>query len=49
MTDFLIQLANGNPAEDFAGYAANRFGRCRALMAEPAFAAHLEAVRNGPA
>lgn len=44
----LIQHANGNPAEDFWAYATNRFGRCRALMATPAFAAHVAAVRRGP-
>jgi len=45
----LIQLANDNPADDFRAYAANRFRRCKALMATPAFAAHLAAVRAGPA
>ena len=44
----LIQLANENPVEDFAAYAANRFRRCMALMRDPAFAGHLEAVRRGP-
>jgi thiamine kinase-like enzyme len=43
----LIQLANLNPADDFAAYAANRFRRARALMRTPAFAGHLEAVRQG--
>ncbi len=43
----LIQLANGNPADDFRAYAENRFARCRALMATPAFAQHVEAVRRG--
>jgi len=43
----LIQLASDNPAEDFRAYADGRFARCKALMAEPAFAAHLEAVRRG--
>ena len=45
----LIQLANANPADDFAAYAATRFARCRALMAAPAFAGHLAAVAAGPA
>lgn len=45
----LIQLANGNPADDFRAYADGRFARCKALMAEPAFARHLAAVRAGPA
>ena len=40
----LIQLANGNPADDFRAYAETRFARCKALMAEPAFARHLAAV-----
>lgn len=34
----LIQLANGNPADDFRAYADGRFARCRALMATPGFA-----------
>jgi thiamine kinase-like enzyme len=40
----LIQLANGNPADDFRAYADNRFARCRTLMATPEFAHHLRAV-----
>ena len=40
----LIQHADGNPAEDFAAYAAARFARCRALMAGPDFARHLAAI-----
>jgi thiamine kinase-like enzyme len=43
----LIQLANDNPADDFQAYANTRFARCKALMAEPAFAGHVEAVRLG--
>jgi thiamine kinase-like enzyme len=43
----LIQHANNNPAEDFMAYAENRFARCRKLMAEPGFAAHLAAVHAG--
>ena len=43
----LIQLANDNPAEDFRAYAVGRFERCKALMATPAFAAHVSAVRAG--
>jgi thiamine kinase-like enzyme len=43
----LIQLANANPADDFRAYAETRFARCRALMADPAFAGHLAAVRAG--
>ncbi|MFT3670760.1 phosphotransferase [Aestuariivirga sp.] len=40
----LIQHANKNPADDFAAYALNRFNRCKALMAKPAFARHLAAI-----
>lgn len=46
----LIQLANANPAEDFAAYAQGRFNRCRALMATPDFSAHLAVLhQNGSA
>ncbi|MCR8726171.1 choline/ethanolamine kinase family protein [Frigidibacter sp. ROC022] len=44
----LIQLADGNPAEDFRAYADNRFARCKALMGQPDFARHLAAIRRGP-
>lgn len=40
----LIQLAGGNPADDFRAYADGRFARCKALMAGPEFAHHLRAV-----
>jgi thiamine kinase-like enzyme len=43
----LIQHANQNPADDFWSYAVNRFRRCRALMGDPAFGPHVEAVRRG--
>lgn len=43
----LIQHANGNPVDDFWAYAANRFERCKRLMAEPDFTRHLDAVRRG--
>ena len=43
----LIQHADGNPAEDFWAYATGRFDRCKALMNDPAFAAHVAAVRAG--
>lgn len=43
----LIQLANGNPADDFRAYADGRFARCRALMSTPEFTRHLAAVRAG--
>ena len=43
----LIQLANQNPADDFRAYADNRFARCRALMASPAFEGHVKAVSQG--
>jgi thiamine kinase-like enzyme len=41
----LIQLSDGNPADDFRAYAEGRFARCRALMQSPGFAGHLEAIR----
>jgi thiamine kinase-like enzyme len=44
----LIQLTDGNPAEDFRAYADGRFARCRALMAEPGFAAHLRSIGGLP-
>ena len=40
----LIQYANKNPAEDFSAYAANRFNRCKALMATPEFSRHIATV-----
>ena len=43
----LIQLANGNEAEDFWAYATGRFARCKALMADPAWDGHLAAVAAG--
>lgn len=43
----LIQHANKNPVEDFWAYSINRFERCKALMATPDFARHVEAVRKG--
>jgi thiamine kinase-like enzyme len=43
----LIQHADNNPAEDFWAYATGRFNRCRTLMQDPAFNAHVAAVRAG--
>ncbi len=43
----LIQLANKNPVEDFRAYADGRFARCKALMADPSFPEHVDAVRQG--
>lgn len=43
----LIQHADNNPAEDFWAYATGRFDRCKALMQDPAFQRHVDAVRNG--
>jgi thiamine kinase-like enzyme len=40
----LIQLANGNPADDFRKYADGRFARCKALMGTAEFARSLAAV-----
>lgn len=42
----LIQLANGNPADDFRAYADARFARCKALMETPGFSLHIGAVEN---
>jgi thiamine kinase-like enzyme len=42
----LIQLANGNPADDFRAYADGRFARCKALMETPDFARHVAAVHG---
>ena len=43
----LIQVANDNPVDDFQAYADTRFARCKALMADEAFAGHVAAVRQG--
>ena len=43
----LIQLANGNPADDFRAYADGRFARCRAMMEAPEFPGHVAAVAKG--
>jgi thiamine kinase-like enzyme len=43
----LIQLANGNPADDFRAYADGRFTRCRALMETADFSRHVAAVSKG--
>jgi thiamine kinase-like enzyme len=40
----LIQHSDGNPAEDFWAYSSGRFERCKALMASPDFARHLQAI-----
>lgn len=43
----LIQLANGNPVDDFRAYADGRFARCKALMETPEFSGHLAAIHKG--
>ena len=43
----LIQHADDNPVEDFWAYATGRFDRCKALMQDPGFDGHVEAVRRG--
>ena len=43
----LIQIANKNPVDDFWAYAIRRFERCKALMATPDFARHLDAIATG--
>jgi len=40
----LIQHSNGNQAEDFWAYSINRFERCKSLMNDPAFDAHVQAI-----
>jgi thiamine kinase-like enzyme len=42
----LIQLSDGNPADDFRAYADGRFARCKALMGQAEFARHLAAIGN---
>ncbi len=42
----LIQHANDNPAEDFWTYSTERFERCRKLMNDSSFLAHVKAVGN---
>lgn len=43
----LIQHANGNPADDFRAYAAKRFARAQAVVADRDFARHRAAVAQG--
>lgn len=43
----LIQLANGNPVDDFRAYADARFARCKTLMETDAFAQHVVAIAKG--
>ena len=43
----LIQHADDNPAEDFWAYSIGRFERCKALMSDPEFESHVNAVRAG--
>jgi thiamine kinase-like enzyme len=43
----VIQHANGNPADDFWAYATARFERCRSLMDQPEYGAHLAAIQRG--
>ncbi len=43
----LIQLANGNSADDFRAYADGRFARCRGLVATAVFWRHVDAVAKG--
>lgn len=40
----LIQLSDGNPADDFRAYADTRFARCRVLMGQADFTRHLAAI-----
>jgi len=43
----VLQHVNNNPADDFWGYAVNRFERCRKLMGSDSFAEALANVRCG--
>ena len=43
----LIQLADGNLADDFWVYATERFERCKALMQKTDFDEHVAAVKEG--
>ena len=43
----LIQLSDGNPADDFRAYAETRFARCKRLMETAGFAVHLAAIGRG--
>jgi thiamine kinase-like enzyme len=43
----VLQHVNNNPADDFWGYAVNRFERCRKLMGSDSFAEALANVRRG--
>ncbi|MGQ0564998.1 MAG: phosphotransferase [Gemmobacter sp.] len=40
----LIQLSDGNRADDFRAYADGRFARCGALMGQAEFSRHLAAI-----
>ena len=42
----LIQLADGNPSDDFWVYAKERFERCKALMQKKDFDEHVAAVKE---
>ncbi len=44
----LIQLANGNPADDFRAYADGRFARCKALMGTAQFQGHIARIATVP-
>ncbi len=43
----LIQLADGNDAEDFNAYAQGRFARCKGLMQDDKFEDRIQAVKAG--
>jgi thiamine kinase-like enzyme len=40
----VIQHVNGNPADDFWAYATGRFERCRTLLTDPSYRAHLDCI-----
>ena len=41
----LIQLADGNQADDFWSYSTERFNRCKNLMEKPDFEDHIKAIK----
>ncbi len=43
----VIQVVNDNTVEDFWAYATMRFERCKRIMAQPDFPAHIQAIREG--
>lgn len=42
----LIQLADGNKADDFWSYSTKRFNRCKKLIGKPDFEKHITAINS---